>query len=127
MPTQGDRPEFPVNPSLDEAIHSFEEVVAVELRMKAQDRTSEEAADDLFLEGANAERLGVRPRYVPEGDDRGARQPLFQQARQDRKVIILHEDDRLLRRRLPRNRIGEQLIDFVVRLPVRLAKMGRNE
>src|SRR6185436_12779658 len=71
------------------------------------------------------ERFGVRPRDVPEGDDRRARQALADHARQQREVVILHEDDRVLGARLVDHHVGEALVDVLVVLPVRRAK-GRS-
>ena len=72
-----------VDARFEEAVDRVEEVVAVELRVKAEDRWSRAARPGARLAPrADAERLGVGPGDVPEGDDRRARQPLADHARQ---------------------------------------------
>ena len=82
-----DRRVLAVDAAFHEMVDGFDEVVAVELRVEAQDRASEQAVNDLLLPRANAEGLGVRPGDVPEGDDGRLRQlfadQLGQQARND--------------------------------------------
>ena len=90
--------------------------------MEAEDRRAEEPVQDLLAPGQDAEGLRVRPRDVPEGDDSCARQTLADHARQEREVIVLHEDDRILGMRLVRGDLGEAAVHALVVLPV-----GRTE
>jgi hypothetical protein len=55
---------------------------------------------------------------VPEGDDRRARQALAHHARQQREVIVLHQDDRVFGARLVGHDVGEALVHVAVVLPV---------
>ena len=90
-----------VDARLEHAVDRVEEVVAVELRVEAEDAAAEHAVEQLVPPRADRERLGVRPRDVPERDDRRARQPVADHARQQREVVVLHEDDRDPRTSLP--------------------------
>ena len=116
-----------IDPALHETISRLEEVVAVELRMKAENRAAQQSIHDLLAPGADAERLGVRPGDVPERQDGGAGQPLAYHPRQKRKVIVVNEHDRVFVRRLLDDRIGEALVDRHVLLPVLLAEGRAHE
>ena len=48
------------------------------------------------VHGQIAQLLEVRPRDVPERDDRRLRQLLADQLRRQREVVVLHEDDRVV-------------------------------
>ena len=75
-------------------------------------------SQDLAPPRADAERLRVRPRDVPEGEDGGARQLLADHRRQQREVVVLHQHDRVVAARLRDHRVGEALVDVAVVLPV---------
>src|SRR5437879_9079867 len=91
MAAMGDRRRFALDARFEIAVDGLDEILAMEARMEAEDRAAEQAVEQLLAPGADAERLGVRPRNVPEGDDRGLGQPLVNQPRQQRNMIILHE------------------------------------
>ena len=86
--------------------------------MEAEDRRAEHAVEHLLAPGQDAEGLGVRPRNVPEGDDGGAWQALAHHARQEREVVVLHQDDRVLGVRLVGDDLGEAAVHLLVVLPV---------
>ena len=90
-----------VDARLDEAVDALEEVVDVELRVEAQDVAAEEPVEQLDAPRADRERLGIRPRDVPERDDRRVGQALADHARQQREVVVLHENHRVVGRGLP--------------------------
>ena len=96
VPAPDDGEVLAVDPGLDAGVDRVEEVVAVELDVEAQQVVAEQAVDDLLAPRADAERLAVRPGNVPElADDRiGPR--LLDEPRQQREVVVLHEDDRAL-------------------------------
>ena len=60
--------------AFQEAVDAFDEIVAVELDMEADDRAAEQALEDLLAPRADAEDFRIRPRDMPEGDDRRLRQ-----------------------------------------------------
>ena len=78
----------------------------------------EQAVEHLLAPGQDAEGLGVGPGDVPEGDDGGVRQALAHQARQQREVVVLHQDDRVLGARLVGHHLGEAPVHVLVVLPV---------
>ena len=86
--------------------------------MEAEDRRAEHALEHLLAPRADAERLGVGPGDVPEGDDGGARQALAHHARQQREVVVLHQHDRVVGARLVRHHVGEAPVHRLVVLPV---------
>ena len=73
-----------------------------ELGVEAEDARAEHALEQLVAPRTDAEALRVRPRDVPEHEDRRARQPLADQPRREREVVVLHQDDRVVASRPPR-------------------------
>ncbi len=63
---------------------------------------------------------------MPKHDDCRVRQKLANELREQREVIILHEDDRIGLLGFLRNGLGEALVDDFVLLPVDLAEHGAN-
>ena len=127
MAAKRHRASLAVDAALHEAVDRLDEVVAVELRVEAEDGAAEQPVDDFLPPRADAESLGVWPRNVPERDDRGARQALAEHARQQREVIVLHEHDRVVAVRLLDDGVGEALIDREILRPVRSRKVGRTK
>ena len=78
----GNRRRLALDARLHITIDRLHEVLAVEARVEAEDGTSEQPLEELLTPRADTERLGVRPRNVPEGDDGGFGQPFSDQARQ---------------------------------------------
>ena len=111
-----------VDARLDEAVDALEEIVDVELRVKAQDVAAEQAVQQFDAPRADGERLGIGPGNVPEGDDRGLRQALADHPRQEREVIVLHQHHRVIAVRLLDHGVGELRVDRAVLLPVGGAK-----
>ncbi len=112
------REHLPVDPRFEDPIHGVHEVVAVELGVEAQDAAAEQAIEQFGAPGADREGLRVRPGDVPEGDHRGLRQPFADHARQQREMVVLHQQDRVGRAGLLRHRVGELAVHVVVVLPV---------
>ena len=103
---------------LQVAIHGFDEVLAVEARVKTEDRAAQHALQDLAPPWADAERLGVGPGDVPEGQDGGLRQLLADHRRQQREVVVLHQHHRVGAACLGHHRVGKALVDGAVGFPV---------
>ncbi len=96
--------------------------MAVLRRLEPDDAAAEQAFENFVLVGTNREAFGVRPRNVPEGENRGARTATPQHARHEREVIVLHQDDRIVAARLRDHGVGEALIDALILLPVAAAE-----
>ena len=92
------------------------------LGVEAEDRRAEQPVDDLLAPGADAEGLGIGPGDMPEGDDGRLGQPVADHARQQREMVVLHQDDRVLALGLGHDRIGEFLVHRAVELPVGFAE-----
>src|SRR5712672_1414428 len=75
-----DRGCLPVHARFEMAVDRIEEIVAMKLGVKAEDRGAEQSVEDLLAPRADAECFRIWPRDVPEGDDRRARQPLADHA-----------------------------------------------
>ena len=104
------------------AIDGLDEILAVKTRLETHDGAAEHALQNFAPPGADPKGLGVRPRNVPEGEDRRPRKPLPDHRRKQREVIVLHHHDRILAARLIDHRVGESLVDLAIGLPVGLAK-----
>src|SRR6266480_837002 len=91
-------------------------------RVKAENRTPQQSRDQLFPPWANAKRFRIRPRDVPEGDDRCPRQTLTYHAGQKREMIILDQNHRVLGSRFFAYHVGKSPIDTHILFPVRGAK-----
>ena len=67
-----------------------------------------------LLHGQIAKASGLGHGNVPERDDRRVGQALADHPRQQREVVVLHEHDRIARRRLVDDRVGEFLVDRAI-------------
>ncbi len=117
---------FVLDARFEVAVHGLEKVLAVKSRVEPQDCAAEQALQQLDPPRTDAERLGVRPGDVPEGDDGRRRQTRLDHRRQQREVVVLDEDDRILAAGFGDDRVGETLIDLAIGLPIRLAKHRSN-
>ena len=115
---EGDDRMLMLDPRLEEAIDGLDEVLAVKAGVEAEDRAAEHALEDFPPPGTDAEGLGVRPGDVPEGQDGRPGQAGANHRRQQREVVVLHQDDRILAAGLGDDGIGEALVDGPVVLPV---------
>ena len=114
----GDRRSLAIDPGFQEAIDALDEVVAVELDMESDDRAAEKPVQDLLAPRTDAEHLRVRPRDMPEGDDRRFGQPLADQPRQQGEVIILDQHDRVSGFGLLDHDLGELPVHGLIAFPV---------
>ncbi len=71
---------------------------------------------------ADRERLRVGPRNVPERDDRRVGQPVADHPRQQREVVVLHQDDGILGLGFRHDRVGEPRVDGAIVLEVARAE-----
>ena len=113
-----------VDARLERAIDGVEEVVAVILHVKAEQIVAEQSVQDVLAPRADAKRLAVGPRNVPELADGHVRPRLLHEARQQREVIVLHEDDGAIVGHLLDHRIGEAAVHPHVLLPVGIVEFG---
>ncbi len=112
-----------VDARLERAIDGVEKVVAVILDVKAEQIVAEQPVQDVLAPRADAERLAVRPRNVPELAHRHVGPRFLHEARQQREVIVLHEHHRAIVAHFLDHRIGEAAVDAHVLLPVGLVEL----
>ena len=112
-----------VDARLERAIDGVEEIVAVILDVETEQIVAEQAVQDVLLPRADAERLAVRPRDVPELADRDVGPRLLHESRQQREVIVLHEHDGAVVADFFDHRIGEAAIHPHVLMPVRIVEL----
>ena len=91
MLTAIDREVLPIDTGLQGAVHCFQKVVAMRLDVESDQVRSEHAVEQLALPGTDGERLGIGPGNVPENRHTRVGTPFLDHARQEGKVIILHE------------------------------------
>ncbi len=115
---------LPVDARLDERVDRVEEVVAVLLRVEPDDARPQQPFDELIAPGADAHALGVGPGDVPERDDGRAREAGADHRGGEGEVVVLHEDDGVVRVDLVADGVSEALVDLAVLLPVRGTKLG---
>src|SRR5204863_66825 len=114
-----DREAVPFDPPLDGALDGLEEVVAVELRVEADEVGAQHPEQDVRLPGADADGLEVRPRNVPEERHARVGARLLHETGQQREVVVLHEHDRRLDRlHLLEQRLREALVHRAIVPPV---------
>ena len=89
-----DGESVPFGQRFDGAIDGSQEVVAVRLRVEADEIGANQAVHQLALPRADAEDLGVRPRNVPEDRHARVRPRLLHEPRQQREVVVVHQQDR---------------------------------
>ena len=94
----------------------------MELGVEAEDAAAEQPGEELVAPGADPEPLRVGPRDVPERDHRGPGQPLADHPRQQREVVVLDEDDRVVGVHLLADRVGELPVHRLVVAPVLAAE-----
>src|SRR5438270_13847058 len=110
---------FPINAGFNHPVDGLKEVVAVGLNVKSDEVRTKKTIHQLALPRADAESLRVWPRYMPEDRHAGIGSFLFDQPRQQGKVIILYEHNRLGNIfDLFENSSGEFFVHFLVTLPV---------
>src|SRR6267143_2994591 len=92
-----DREVLPVDTALDRALDGIEKVVAVILRVEADQVGAQHPLEDLPLPGADPEGLEVRPGDVPEERDPHVGALGLDERREQREVIVLDQHQGRLR------------------------------
>ena len=111
-----------LDPRLEVAVDGLQEVLAVKVRVEAEDRAAEQSIEDLARQGQMPNDSGFgqgmcqNARMVAAGS---ARRII---ARQQREVIVLDQHDRVVAARLGHDGVGEALVDRAVLLPVAFAE-----
>ena len=109
----------PFRERLKSAVDGFQKIVAVRLNVEADEICAEKSVEQFALPRTNAEDFRIRPGNVPEDGDASIRTCFLDQARHQGKVIVLNEDNRILRgRHFLESGIGEALIHFLIVAPV---------
>ena len=113
---------LPVDACFQIPVHGIDEVVAVELRVKAENAAAQQAFEQFVAPGTDSHLLRVGPGNVPEDDDGCGGQPFANHRGRESEVIILHQNDRISGVHFAADRIGEFLVDGAVLSPVFGAK-----
>jgi hypothetical protein len=111
-----------IDAGLERVRHGIEEVQRMASNVEADEVVREHALEHLAAPRQHAERLGVRPRDVPEQRHAQIGTPLLDEARREREVIVLDEHERRLVADFLHDGVGEALVDLAVALPVRQAE-----
>jgi len=85
----------------------LDEILAIVRRLQSDDGAAKKTFEELPAPGTPCKVVGIRPRHVPEGDDRGKRDAIANHSRRESEVIILHQDQRTIRLDLLRHGLGE--------------------
>ncbi len=93
------------------------------LDVEAEQVVAEQPVQDVLAPRADAEHFAVRPRNVPELAHHGIRPRFLHEPRQQREVVVLHEDDRARIADLVDHRIGEAAIDALRTAASRLVEL----
>ncbi len=115
---------LPVSARFQIAVHGIQKIVAVELRVEAENAASQQAFQHFVAPGTDAHPLGIGPGNVPEDNDGGGGQALANHRGRQGEVIILHQDDGILRVHFAAHRVGKFLVDGAVLPPVLGAEDG---
>ena len=99
------------------------EIPAIAFELKRHQIVRQQPGEDLAPPRTDAQPIGIRPRNVPE--QRGARRrpPLAQPRRDQREMVVLDEDRRVVVRQFLVDRRSEPVVDGLVRGPVLAAKL----
>ena len=93
------------------------------LDVEAEQVVAEQSVQDVLAPRADAERFAVRPRNVPELADGHVGPRFLDESRQQREVIVLHEDDGAVVADLLDHGVGESPIHPHVLLPIALRRI----
>ena len=124
MPVVDDCMLFPIDSGLDETVDGFDEVVAVELCVEAEDAAAEHSCQQLIPPWTDPESLEVGPGDMPEAEDGGPRKALADHPRQQREVVVLDENDGIVRFDFVAHGFGELAVHRDVLPPVLATEDG---
>ena len=85
-----------IDSRLERAIDGIQKIIAMGLNMEADQVRSQQPIEQLALPRADPKRLRIRPRDMPKDSDPGVRPPFLDHLRQQRKVVILDQYNRIL-------------------------------
>src|ERR1700685_1494344 len=111
---------LPVDSRLQSAVHRLKKIIAMRLDVKSNQVGAEHSVNQFPLPRADAKRLRVRPGNVPEDCNPSIRTFALNQSRNEREMVVLQQQQRLLEiGHLFERSIGKLLIDLAISLPVR--------
>ena len=119
-----DQAVFLVNAGAEDTLGRFHEVVAVVADVEAQHIVAQQAVQQLFLPGTDAEYLVVGPRDMPELPGNHVGVGVAEEARQQGQVVILDEYRRRAAVNLLKHLLGKGLVDRRVSPPIGLVEGG---
>src|SRR5689334_3311465 len=90
--------------------------------MESENTRPEHPLEEFFAPGANAEAFGVRPGDMPEHDHCCPRKPFANEPRHETEVVVLNEDDRVIRVDFVAERVREFAVHGAVVFEVRATK-----
>src|SRR5579871_4338360 len=85
---------IPVDARFNDAVDRLQEIRAMGLNVEPDQIGAEQAIYQISLPWTNPERLWIRPGDVPEDCDSRLRPLLLDHPREQREVIVLHQNDR---------------------------------
>ncbi len=110
---------LPFDAGFKKAIHGVQKVAAMRLNVEADEIGSEQPVEQFLPPRADAERLRVGPRDVPEDGHAGVGSLGLDERRQPREVVVLDEQQWLLDiGDFVEDGVGELLIHALVVMPV---------
>ena len=119
VPESSDSEPIPLGERLDGPIHARQKIVAVPLRVEADQVSAEEAIHEFARKGADPEHLGIGPRHVPEDRHARIRPGLLHDARQQCKVVVLHQENgRGHAGHFFENGVSKHTVHFLILVPV---------
>jgi hypothetical protein len=123
MPATDDGEFLVVHTRLERTFDRLEEVITVVLNVERQQIVPEQAVQDRVGPWADAEGLGIGPRNMPELTNDDVRTGVFDEAREQREMVILDEHDRRSAADLLEHGFSETPIDAAVRFPIALVEL----
>src|SRR3990167_4444703 len=124
FPLIGNRGTVPVDSRFERPVHGLDKVAPVEARVKSENAAAQEPFENFSIPGADGIALRVGPWNMPKGNDGGVREVVSNQLRDERQMIILHEDNRIIGLGFLDNGQSEAFVNLLIMMPVRGSKDG---
>src|SRR5262245_37311645 len=109
---------FPIDAGLEITIDGLEEVIAMTLRMEAENAAAQQALQQFVAPRAYSHPLRAGPRYVPESDHGCCGQASANHRGREGEVIVLYENDGIFGVHFTADRVGEFLIYGLILPPI---------
>src|SRR5688572_21449239 len=109
---------FAIHSRFNEPVHSVDEIVAMELGMKAENTAAQQTVEQLLPPRADPERFRIWPRNVPERNDCRRRQHFADHSRHEGKMIVLNENNWIGPFALRDRSLRELPVHFLVLFPI---------